>query len=62
MIKKILLFISVLLTFSWSKDIRLVDQYGISYAPIYVAKELGIYKKYIPNANITFQRMGGGMQ
>lgn len=62
MMKKLLLFISVVLAFGWSKDIRLVDQYGISYAPIYVAKELGLYQKYIPNSNITFQRMGGVMR
>jgi NitT/TauT family transport system substrate-binding protein len=40
--------------------IRLAKQYGMQYAPAYVAEKLGLVEKYIPGATVEWGSFGGG--
>lgn len=43
-----------------SNEIRIAEQYGLQYSPLYVANKLGILSKNLPNANVKSQNFAGG--
>ncbi len=40
--------------------IRLAVQYGMHYAPVYVAQQLGLLEKLLPGVNLEWKKLGGG--
>ncbi len=40
--------------------IRLAKQYGMQYAPVYVAEKMGLMEKYLPGAVVEWGSFGGG--
>lgn len=52
-------------TFAETQDftgttVRLAQQYGLHYAPVYVMERLGILEKYLPGATLEWRSLGGG--
>lgn len=43
-----------------TNEIRIAQHYGFQYSPLYVANELGILNKNLPNAKIKLQNLTGG--
>lgn len=56
--KKIFLALCIMLNISVAKEIRIAEQYGTIYAPIYGALELGLFKEQ--GLEIKKQKFGGG--
>lgn len=49
----------------WAQDftgttVRLAQQYGMQYAPVYVMQKLGILEKHLPGATLEWNNLGGG--
>ena len=40
--------------------IRLAQQYGMQYAPVYVAQELKLIEKHLPGVTLEWTKLGGG--
>jgi NitT/TauT family transport system substrate-binding protein len=40
--------------------VRLAQQYGMQYAPVYVAQELKLIEKYMPGVTLEWTKLGGG--
>jgi len=69
-VRKNLAFLSVFLLFlvvgcakksdKSNIKIRFAQQYGMQYAPVYVMKELGLLEELLPDANLEWNRFGGG--
>ena len=40
--------------------VRLAQQYGMQYAPVYVMQQMGILEKHLPGATLEWANLGGG--
>ncbi len=65
---KLALLLAVLFTLSpvamaadfTGTTVRLAQQYGMHYAPVYVMQKMGILEKHLPGATLEWSNLGGG--
>ena len=65
-VSTLLLVVLIMLTLSIPSalasgiTVRLAQQYGMQYAPVYVAQELKLIEKHLPGVTLEWTKLGGG--